>query len=255
MLVDSPESWGGRRRGQRWQWLVDTFPDLTEMSVIDLGGRLGTWEQATVRAKHVHVVNIEEQPADVPDWAEVDHADACALPDRIAQRRYDLVFSNSVIEHVGGHERRLRFAEAVHRLADSHWVQTPYRYFPIEPHWVAPGMQFLPVAVRATVALRWPLAHTRPRGRAEAMQSVLWRELLDRTLMREYFPTSALLTERVAGLTKSLVAVKHPSDRVPVDSGHWTAGSAALRPRAAHGAGAPSQWEESRTPQPTLRPR
>ena len=22
-------------------------------------------------------------------------------------------------------------------------MQTPYRYFPIEPHWIAPGMQFL----------------------------------------------------------------------------------------------------------------
>jgi hypothetical protein len=27
-------------------------------------------------------------------------------------------------------ERRLRFAAAVRSLADRHWVQTPYRYFP-----------------------------------------------------------------------------------------------------------------------------
>lgn len=53
---------------------------------------------------------------------------------------------NSPLEHVGGgHERRLRFAESVHALADRHRVQTPYRYFPIKPHWLAPGMQFLPV--------------------------------------------------------------------------------------------------------------
>jgi hypothetical protein len=207
-LVDGPDSWGARRRARRAQWLVETFPDLAQMSVVDLGGRVDTWERAPVRPKHVHVVNLEPMPDTVPDWAEVDYGDACALPDRIANRRYDLVFSNSVIEHVGGHERRLRFAESVHMLADAHWVQTPYRYFPVEPHWVAPGMQFLPLTVRTTIAHRWPLSHTPAKDRASAMQAVLWTELVDRTQMRHYFPDSAIRPERVLGLTKSLIAIR-----------------------------------------------
>lgn len=207
-LVDAPDSWGARRRARRWRWLLDAFPDLAEMSVLDLGGRVDTWERAPVRGKHVHVVNLEPLPSELPGWAEADHADACALPPRIADRRYDLVFSNSVIEHVGGHERRLRFAEAVRSLAGAHWVQTPYRYFPVEPHWVAPGMQFLPLAVRTTIAHRWPLAHTPSPGRAAALDAVLWTELLDRTQLRHYFPDSTLRAERVLGLTKSLIAVR-----------------------------------------------
>jgi hypothetical protein len=208
-LVDAPGSLGDRRRTRRAGWLVEQFPDLAEMSVIDLGGRLSSWENALVRPKHVHIVNLERETGDVPDWAEVDHGDACELPPAIRNRRYDLVFSNSVIEHVGGHERRLRLADAVHSLADSHWVQTPYRYFPIEPHWVAPGMQFLPLAVRRTIARRWPLGHTPPANDAEALESVLWVELLDRTQMRFYFPNSTLRVERFAGLTKSLIAVRN----------------------------------------------
>jgi hypothetical protein len=207
-LVDAPGSWGARRRARRWQWLLDTFPDLPEMSVIDLGGRVDTWQLAPVRGKHVHVVNLEPLPSELPSWAEADHADACALPSRIASSRYDLVFSNSVIEHVGGHERRLRFAAAVRSLAGAHWVQTPYRYFPVEPHWVAPAMQFLPVAARTTLAHRWPLAHTPSRDRASALDSVLWTELLDRTQLRHYFPDSTLRAERLLGLTKSLIAVR-----------------------------------------------
>ena len=209
-LVDAPDSWGARRRNRRWTWFADTFPDLAEMSVLDLGGRVDTWELAPVRAKHVHVVNLEPVPAELPAWAEADYGDACALPHQIANRRYDLVFSNSVIEHVGGHERRLRFAEAVRSLADSYWVQTPYRYFPVEPHWVAPAMQFLPVAVRTTVAHRWPLGHTRPPDRASALQDVLWTELLDRTQLRHYFPDATLRAERVLGLTKSVIAIRTP---------------------------------------------
>jgi hypothetical protein len=207
-LVDAPGSWGERRRIRRWQWFTETFPDLPEMSVLDLGGRVDTWERAPARAKHVHVVNLEPLPSELPTWAEADRADACALPGYIARRRYDLVFSNSVIEHVGGHERRLRFAEAARNLADAYWVQTPYRYFPVEPHWIAPGMQFLPVAARSRLAHRWPLGHTRSPDRVSALQDVLWTELLDRTQLRHYFPDATLRAERVLGLTKSLIAVR-----------------------------------------------
>lgn len=180
------------------------------MHVVDLGGRLGTWTRASVRPARVHVVNLEAPPAEVPDWAHVDRADACDLSDRIAHNRYDLVYSNSVLEHVGGHERRLRFADAVRTLAERHWVQTPYRYFPIEPHWIAPGMQFLPVRLRTAVAQRWPLGHKPTRTHDAALHQVLWTELLGRSQMRHYFPDSRILVERVAGLPKSLIAVHAP---------------------------------------------
>jgi hypothetical protein len=88
-------------------------------------------------------------------------------------------------------------------------VQTPYRYFPIEPHFVAPGMQFLPNAAQAAVAKWWPLSHTKPADRLAATESALWIELLDRTQMRFYFPDSTLRSERFAGLTKSLIAVRN----------------------------------------------
>lgn len=209
-LADGEDSWGARRRRQRAGWLAETFPDLAQMSIIDLGGRVSTWARAEVRPKRVHVVNLETLPTEIPDWAEVDHGDACALPVHVASRRYDLVFSNSVLEHVGGHERRVRFAEAVHSLSDAHWVQTPYRYFPIEPHWIAPGMQFLPVAARTAVARKWPLAYTPNKTYEGALKQVLWTELVDRTQMRHYFPDSHIRTERLAGIPKSLIAVRTP---------------------------------------------
>jgi hypothetical protein len=203
-----PESWGGRRRALRQAWLVQTFPQLVDMSVLDLGGALATWTASDVRPKHVHIVNLDKPPRDVPKWAEVDRADACALPEHITRRRYDLVYSNSVIEHVGGHYRRVRFAETVRSLADAHWVQTPYRYFPVEPHWLFPAMQFMPVRVRTMLASSWPLAHTRHMDRGRATGIVLSTELLDRTQMRYLFPDSDLRTERYAGLPKSLIAVR-----------------------------------------------
>lgn len=207
-LAGTPDSLGGRLREDRARWFVETFPDLAQMSVIDFGGRVSMWQRVPVRPKHVHVVNVEPSRVDIPEWAEFDVGDACALPDHIARRRYDLVFSNSVIEHVGGHDRRERFADTVHQLSDAHWVQTPYRYFPIEPHWMAPAAQYLPVAARAQVVRRWPLSFRRGTPRETAVRAVLSVELLDRTQLRHYFPHSQIRAEKVFGIPKSLVAYR-----------------------------------------------
>ena len=208
VFVDSPDSLGGRSRARRSRWMLDTFPDLADMTVIDLGGRLGSWRDLPVRPARVHVVNLEEPDGEVPDWAVVDRADLNDLPPAIAGGRYALVYSNSVIEHVGGFALRERFAETVADLADRHWVQTPYRYFPIEPHRLFPGFQFLPLPARATVARHWPLSHSPPGDREAAVRLALDVELLTRTEMRLLFPHSEILTERVAGAPKSLIAVK-----------------------------------------------
>ena len=144
----------------------------------------------------------------MPTWIRADQADACDLPSQIRDGRYDLVYSNSVIEHVGGHIQRMRFAEAVHKLAERHWVQTPYRYFPIEPHWLFPGFQFLPLAVRAELSRRWPLVHTRSQSWDEGLSAAMGVELLSRAEMAYYFPDSAPRYERIAGIVKSLIAIK-----------------------------------------------
>ena len=62
-----------------------------------------------------------------------------------------------------------------------HWVQTPYRYFPIEPHWIAPGMQFLPGRPAHDDGAALAAGAQPGRTREEAMKRVLWTELVDRT--------------------------------------------------------------------------
>jgi hypothetical protein len=211
-VVDAPGSLGQRRRARRWEWMCEAFPEIESLSVIDLGGTAEAWLRSPVRPALVHVVNLEPPPTQTPAWIRTDQADACDLPSRISDSRFDLVYSNSVIEHVGGHAQRMRFAGAVHKLADRHWVQTPYRYFPIEPHWLFPGFQFLPLSVRAELSRRWPLAHTPSRSWDEGLSAAMSVELLSRAEMAFYFPDSTLRFERMAGVVKSLIAVKGAKD-------------------------------------------
>ena len=170
-LVDSPTSLAATFRRRRWDQLLAAFPDLESMSVIDLGGRASTWLDAPRHPRHVHVLNLEPpEETPTPAWMTVQYGNACALPADVLARDYDLVFSNSVLEHVGGHANRADFAASVHRLADRHWIQTPYRYFPLEPHWLFPWFQHLPVSVRAWIARRWPMAHSPASSREDAVQ-------------------------------------------------------------------------------------
>jgi hypothetical protein len=207
-LVDAPGSIGDRLRTARWQRLAGCFPGLAAMRVVDLGGTAEMWQRAPVHPAHVHVVNLAPPPAELPGWITAGTADVTDPAVAAGLGSYDLVFSNATIEHVGGHGARRRFAAAVRSLAPLHWVQTPYRYFPVEPHFVAPGFQFLPLAARARLVRRWPLTHSRPASHQEALDAVIGVELLGRAEMRHLFPGSILLSERVLGVTKSLIAVR-----------------------------------------------
>jgi hypothetical protein len=207
LLVDSPDALAEQFRARRWETLHRAFPDLENMTVADLGGTVDSWVRAPVRPQHVTVLGFEPE-GEAPSWIDTRYADACDLGTDLRNLRVDLVYSNAVLEHVGGAVPRQRFADTVHRLSERHWVQTPYRYFPLEPHWLFPGCQFLPVSTRVAISRRWPFVHTPCSDFDTELDAVLSVELVGLTEFRHLFPASVLHRERVAGLTKSLVAVQ-----------------------------------------------
>lgn len=205
LVGGGPDSVSGRQRLRRWALLRRAFPALEDMSVLDLGGTAASWRTAELRPGRLVLLNLE--PAGDIEGAESVVGDACEPPAALRREHFDLVFSNSVIEHVGGHARRQAFAGAARSLGNRLWIQTPYRYFPLEPHFVAPGLQFLPIAARAHVVAAWPLVGL-ARSVPEALAHVQSIELLSRTEMAAYFPDCRLEAERFLGLTKSLTAVR-----------------------------------------------
>ena len=204
--TDTDASLSSRLRERRWQRLLEVFPDIEEMRVLDLGGEAEFWRRRREHPAHVTMVNLFPQHHREP-WLESIAADACELPGDLG--RFDLAFSNSVIEHVGAHDRRERFAEQVRRSAPRYWVQTPNRWFPIEPHFVFPFFQHLPTTAQAHVARWWPLGNFAAVKDVDvARRAALGIELVSKADMRGYFPDAEILVERFAGLPKSFVAVR-----------------------------------------------
>lgn len=211
LLADpyNPKSLGYRARARRMSTLLERFPEFREMHVLDLGGNTRMWQAAGTRPAHVTLVDIGDWAMETPEpWMTLVKGDACrrgTIPGT-----FDLVFSNSLIEHVGGPRYRRDMAEVVHSAAPHHWVQTPYRYFPLEPHFVFPGFQFLPLRAQMAVFKHWgPVRPIWERTAAdERVQTVVDHDLLTTTEMRSLFPSSEIIRERAAGLTKSLIAVR-----------------------------------------------
>lgn len=208
LLVNKETSIAARMRLRRWEFVRAHFPELSEMKVLDLGGTMSWWQRAPVLPQHVTVVNLEVDDDAQAPWLTTVVGDACRADSLLAGQSFDLVFSNSLIEHVGGHSARATLAHVIRSLAPRYLVQTPYRYFPVEPHWVFPAMQFFPVKVRQYIAPRWPLGHTQGWDPQQALNQVMSTELIGATEMRTYFPDGQLHWERFLGFPKSMIVIR-----------------------------------------------
>ena len=100
--------------------------------------------------------------------------------------QFDLVFSNSVIEHVGGPDAMGRLAEVL-RAAPRYFVQTPNRFFFVEPHFILPAHYLLPRWLKVAIVTRWDRGPRR-RSRSEAQERVDSVHLLNLSEVRNLFP-------------------------------------------------------------------
>lgn len=80
---------------------------------------------------------------------------------RYATHEFDFCFSNSVIEHLGTLADQCRMAAEIRRVGKGYFVQTPYRYFPIEAHFHVPGWAQMPLSIRTALHRRFDLGGCR----------------------------------------------------------------------------------------------
>lgn len=178
------------------------------LRVLDVGGRQRFWERVGFAGEpgvEVVLLNLEPLQATLPGFSAVrgDARDMAGLADGA----FDVVFSNSVIEHLGSLAQQRRMAAEVCRVGRCYFVQTPNRHFPLEPHFLVPGFQYFPRPLQVALVRRFDLGWYRRRpDPAAALALVAEHRLLTAGELRALFPEAAILRERVLGLTKSLIA-------------------------------------------------
>lgn len=193
-----------RLRARRMTQFETLFGLNENTTVLDVGGALGIWASVTARP-NVTILNLRSANSS-PGCLDVI-GDGTMLP--FADQSFDVVFSNSVIEHVGRIEKQQSFAKEVMRVGRRFYVQTPNRWFPVEPHLLTPLIHFIPVRVRRHLLRNftvWGLM-TRP-SREYVRQFVESTRLISARELSAFFPTAELHRERFVGLTKSLIMVQ-----------------------------------------------
>ncbi len=215
---DDPNSLASRFRRARARHVVGLIEAIAARGrgcrILDLGGRALYWNSLFDRdflelsGAKITLVNLEPLKSDGDAMFVEAPGDATALS-QYADNSFDLVHSNSVIEHVGDWGQMEAFARETRRLAPSYYVQTPNHGFPIEPHFSAPFFHWRSeqARARALMARRHGFCE-RAQDMGEAMRMVQHARLLDRGQFRFLFPDAAYPDERVLGLTKSLIAVR-----------------------------------------------
>jgi len=170
--------------------------------ILDIGSGSGGALAVYNRANAITAVDLERWPDD-PNRPNVEfvQGNGCAL--QFSDQTFDVAFSNSVIEHMDAEDQR-RFAHEVRRVAGRYYVQTPNKWFPIEPHYQLPLFQFLPRALQRRLVARFQLGW-QAKGEMETIRLLTAREL------RRLFPDAEIHRERMFGFTKSLMAVRRES--------------------------------------------
>lgn len=204
-----------RYRAKRLARFVTLVDDILKtkksVRILDLGGNRDYWLDLELvwagRPLAFTLVNLVPERLTDPRF-EALQGDCTNLP-QFADNSYDIVHSNSVIEHVGQWKQMSAFAREVRRLAPRYFVQTPNYWFPVEPHFRSLFFHWLPEPMRVAKVMRRGLgAFPRAETVDDAQRFIEDSNLLDKRRFAHLFPEAHIERERVFGFTKSLIAIR-----------------------------------------------
>jgi ubiquinone/menaquinone biosynthesis C-methylase UbiE len=202
-------------RTKRLKAFAEMYPNLQELSVLDVGGSEIIWnllkKKFGLAPKRLVLLNNNEVHLENDCDYEVVTADARAIP--FPDKSFDLVFSNSVIEHVGDELDKAKYASECQRVGKEIYIQTPNRWFPVEPHILAVFIHWLPRPLYkklhfVSIMHLYQVYLKLVKGSPGSVNTAYWVEtadLLSLEQVRQLFPSKKVTSERVLGYSKSFI--------------------------------------------------
>jgi hypothetical protein len=197
-------------RRQRFAFFLSLLGQVKRpLRILDVGGTPEFWQLmglSQLGDVRITIFNLQAHPVSGPLFESVA-GDARHLG-QYADRSFDVIFSNSVIEHLGPHfaDQQL-MAKEIERVGERYFVQTPNRYFPLEPHFLVPGFQFMPVWLRTWMLSSFDVGwYKRVPDRTAARKEIESVSLLSKKQLRTLFPNAAIYEEKLLGISKSFIA-------------------------------------------------
>ena len=178
---------------------------------MDVGGTEIYWERMGLDTNNIVVtlLNLEHHKTNKDNFVSIK-GDATNLSS-FKDNHFDIVYSNSVIEHLFTFDNQKLMASEIMRVGKAYYVQTPNYYFPIEPHWLFPFFQFFPFKVKVFLTKNFNLGHYKKSTSKEAaIIRVSEVKLLTEKQMKELFPNGKVYRETFLGFLKSITMYHFP---------------------------------------------
>ena len=148
-----------RSRRRKLQLFLDALRPDAETTVLDVGAdelgfgegdgcaTLNFFEELYPWPERITALGLHDGAGFRARYPAIRYVqgDACALP--FEDGSFDVVFSNAVVEHVGGRERQRQLVSEALRVGRSVFLTTPNRRFPVEVHTRLPLVHWLPGSV------------------------------------------------------------------------------------------------------------
>jgi len=208
---ENPNSLGARLRNKRqkeFETLFYTrFKKTDSVKILDVGGTDYFWKNSSLPNEptvEITLLNLTKEKVNIPGIKSIV-GDATNMPE-FQDKSFDLVFSNSVIEHVYTWENQMKMAQEIQRVGKHFFVQTPNKYFPIEAHYAIPFAQFMPKSVMLPVLTKTRLSRLKKWNKADAEQYLDEILLVDEAGIKKLFAGASIYKERMLGMVKSLSA-------------------------------------------------
>jgi len=186
--------------------LLEGIKSDEPIHILDIGGTEIYWERMKFTSNNnviITLLNLETVPAKNNNFISIK-GDACDLSS-FKDKQFDIVFSNSVIEHLFSIDNQKKMANEAMRVGKFYFVQTPNYFFPIEPHWLFPFFQFLPFKTRVFLTKNFDLGHYKKSANKEdAIKRVNEVKLLTEKQMKNLFPRGKVYRETFLSLVKSI---------------------------------------------------
>jgi len=194
-------------RFRRFETLVAQLPK--PLHILDVGGTNEFWENRGWAGRaDIQIVSLNLFPQkQLHENIKTSIGNATDLA-QFENRSFDVVFSNSVIEHLYSFEKQRCMASEVQRVGKAFWVQTPNFWFPMEPHFLVPGWQWMPLSLRVAIVRRRRCGWIGPCPELTTARELVQEvRLLRHKELQVMFPGAALIAERFCGFVKSWTAI------------------------------------------------
>jgi hypothetical protein len=195
------------------------------LRIVDIGGTVEFWEKwwEVTDADGIHVTLINTHEVDIScrgqasqhDFIADVRKDATTLTTSDLQH-YDVIFSNSFLEHLKTWSDQRSLAENIISSKTPYFIQVPNKHSPIDPHHpFVPFFALYPKWVRARLVTISSFGN--PGQKAPSLAAAYeWQDgytPLGVAEMQKLFPNATFKIERPLGIPMSIIAFQRGSVR------------------------------------------